>query len=201
MNPYLDRTALTPLFGLLVITTLLLALASSCGEPEPTPGPTPGPTESQNASSAPVPTAVPTAALTPLPDPTPTPTAVAKVPRKPYDGPYCAYIDFDAYRALTDVEREEMRAEMLRVRDENFPELDNHPAGNSWGFGIVRRDGPQREMVGIRVGFDVARLTPGEPSPQQVYPKWIGCVPLEIGVSEGSCEMINIFFDTREFVS
>ena len=168
----------------------VIMLTTACGEPGPTAGPT---SSTPEASPTAVQITAPTRARPPTPVPTPTRTVVAKVPPKPYDGSYCASIAHEEYEKLTRDERSEMREEMLRIRDENFPELWTHAAANMWAFGTVLRDDPQRAMAGIIVGFDASRLTPGEPSPEQVYPKWIGCVPLEIEVNGGPvCELENI---------
>ena len=90
-----------------------------------------------------------------------------------------------------------MREEMERIRDENFPELLSHPALSSYGFGTIRLDGPQRVLVGITLGLDPGKLTPGEPSPVEVYPDSIGCVPLEIRMSGPICTLVLVVFDAQ----
>ena len=102
-----------------------------------------------------------------------------KVAPNPYFGPYCSKIELATYRTMSREDKTAMEEEMNRVAADNFPELRERP-GIHLNLGTFRLDAPQRALVGIKVDFDSARLRPGEPSPENVYPDWIGCVPLDL---------------------
>ncbi len=114
----------------------------------------------------------------------------------PYDGPYCSKLDKADYRAASDIEKNNITDAIAGVRDANREILWSHPAVNSLGIGLVAGSGG-REQIGIRIGYDKSELKPGEPRPEDLIPKTIGCVTVQVRAGGTVCTSIMMVAGAR----